>query len=254
MQYCTSGTKARLSLAITICLLVSGCSAPELDLSLKQPPFSEKKAPVRKVLDLTVGVETFVDLRSQIRGSENQKWLGYIPGVFWVDIASEMPEIYTAYSPYNSRPMKDTITEAIAAGLRDSGGFREVAYLPRDPYKKTDYHLEGVLQRSHVKERGYYYGSSVYAWLLRIIGLPYVSYEVILEADLRLRNMTTRKIIWRGKIKGKRTDKYNSIYQLTRGKKGKQLIAYNFSKILHKQLPRLIDDMIRTLEKFKDQD
>jgi len=85
------------------------------------------------------------------------------------------------------------------------------------------------------------------------MGLPYVSYEVILEADLRLRNITTRKIIWEGRIKGKRTDKYNNIYQLTRGKKGKQLIAYNFSKILHKQLASLIDDMAGTLEKFEDQ-
>lgn len=242
------GLKARFLLGITICLIISGCSAPGLDLSLKEPYPCGEKTSARKNLDLSIGVDTFVDLRPQVRGSENQKWLGYIPGVLWIDIPSEMPEVYTAYSPYDSKPMQDNLTEAVAASLRDSGIFAEIIYLAQDPYKETDYRLEGILRKSYVNERGYYYGSSVYAWLLRIFGLPYVSYEVSLEADLRLRDMSTLEIIWQGKIKGRQTDKYNSVYQIARGKKGKQLIAYNFSAILHEQLPGLIDDMTKTLE------
>lgn len=243
---------ARLFLILTVSLAISGCSAPGLDLSLKDSSFTGEKAPAQEAMAVSIGVETFIDLRPQIRGSDNQKWLGYIPGVLWVDIASEIPEIYTAYSPYNSRPMKDTITEAVTAGLREAGAFGQVSYLPRDPYKEPDYHLEGILQKSYVKERGYYYGSSIYAWLLRILGLPYVSYEVVLETDLRLRDMATRDIIWQGKIKGRRTDRYNNVYQITQGRNGKHLIAYNFTLILQDQLPGLIKDMVRALEKSRN--
>ncbi len=246
------GFRNRLLLLTLALFMITGCSAPGLDLSLKTPLAFQKEKCFRKTLDLSIGVATFVDMRPQIRGSENQKWLGYIPGVLWVDIGSEMPEIYTAYSPYNSKPMQDNLTEAIASGLSDSEAFREVIYLAQDPYRVTDYRLEGILKRSRVIERGYYYGSSVYAWLLRVLGLPYVSYDVNLEADLRLRDMNSLEVIWRGRIKGQRTDKYNSVYKLAGGREGKQLIAYNFSRILHGHLPGLIEEVFHILEKHKN--
>ena len=235
--------------AIAICLLLTACSASQLDLSVRSPvPASALEDADRVPPDIVFGVDNFVDLRPQTRGSDNKKWMGFIPGVLWIEIDSDIPEIYTAFSPFDSRPFNSNVAEAIADALGQSGLCHSVVFLPEDPYRHIDYRLEGVLRRSLVQETGYYYGSGMYAWLTRIFGLPYVSYKIELKVDLRLRSMTTDKILWKGLIAGRREDKYHSVYDLAGGANGKHLIAYNFSRIISEQIPGILSGLRRTLE------
>ena len=199
-------------------------------------------------VDAVIGVDRFVDLRPRTRGSDNQKWRGLIPGVLWIDIPTDMPEIYTPFSPYNSQPMESNVAESMAEVLNLGGVAREVVFLPKDPYRQVDYRLEGVLRRTLVKERGYYYGSFAYAWLTRVFGLPYVSYEIELEVELRLRSMASNRVVWQGQVSGHRTDKYNSVYDLAAGRDGKHLIAYNFSAIMSDHVVKIIDGIRQVVE------
>jgi hypothetical protein len=225
-----------------VCIFIAGCAAPNLDLSLR--PVSVVTGNGLPV-DAVIGVDRFVDLRPRTRGSDNKKWLGLVPGVLWIDIPTDMPEIYTPFSPYNSQPMESNVAESMAEVLSRSGVAREVVFLLEDPYRQVDYRLEGVLRRTLVKERGYYYGSFAYAWLTRVLGLPYVSYEIDLEVELRLRSMATNQVVWQGKVSGHRTDKYNSVYDLAAGRDGKHLIAYNFSAIMSDHMVEIIDGIRR---------
>jgi len=224
--------------------LLSGCSAPILDLSLRPlalPKASE--APVAVVL----GIDRFIDLRPQTRGDDNQKWLGAVPGVLWLNIATDQPELYTPYSFFNSRPLEVSCAEAVAFALAEGRVAENVLFLPADPYRPVDYRLEGVLHRTLVRERCYYYGSFMYSWLTRIVGLPYVSYLVEFDLELRLREMKSGKIVWDDRVTGSREDKYNNIYSLTKGRDGKHLIAYNFAAILAEKLPEIETGISRAM-------
>lgn len=225
-------------------VLLSGCSAPTLDLSLRPLLLpQEAGAPVAAV----IGVDRFIDLRPQTRGDDNQKWLGAVPGVLWLNIATDQPELYTPYSFFNSRPLELSSAEAVAFALAENRVADSVLFLPADPYRPVDYRLEGVLHRTLVRERCYYYGSFMYSWLTRVVGLPYVSYEVEFDLELRLRAMKSGQIIWDDRITGRREDKYNNIYSLTRGRDGKHLIAYNFAAILAERLPEIESGISRAM-------
>jgi hypothetical protein len=200
-------------------------------------------------LQIVLGVDNFVDLRPQTRGSDNKKWMGFIPGILWIEISSDIPEIYTAFSPFNSRPFNFNIAQAMADIMRQSGLCHTVFFLPEDPYRYIDYRLEGILRRSLVEETGYYYGSGIYTWVTRILGLPYVSYNMELKVDLRLRSMTTNEILWKATIAGTREDKYHNVYDLAKGIDGKHLIAYNFSQIISEQLPDILSGLRKAMEK-----
>jgi len=229
-------------------LFMCGCAASHLDHSFNNIPLQpavEKNAP----LPIVLGVDSFVDMRPQSHGDDNKKWLGLMPGVLWIEIDSDIPEFYSSTSFYNSRPFNSTFAEGVADALRRSDLFKSVVFIPVDPYRAVEYRLEGVLRRSFVKETSYYYGASFYVWGFRVLGFPYVSYDMTLNLDLRLRNMRNNQIVWNGTIEGTREDKYKTIYNLVRGKEGKHLIAYNFSKILSEKLPVVLAALSRVLAK-----
>ncbi len=222
-------------------VLLTGCAAPQLDLSLH--------APLSTVVcsgsppAVVIGVEPFVDMRPQAHGSDNQKWKGLIPGILWLEIGTDIPEIYTAFSPFSSKPMSYTIALAVAEILNDSKASKEVFFIPHNNHSEFDYRLEGVLHRSLVKETSYFYGSFMYAWLTRVIGLPYVSYEFELDVELRLRKLATNEIIWQTRLGGARSDKYYNVYSLSKGKDGKHLIAWNFADILTPEVMKSIPSL-----------
>ena len=225
---------------------LTGCAASRLDLSLNHSgEFSKQICADRS--SVTIGVDNFVDLRPQMMGSDEKKWLGMIPGTLWLELSSDLPELYLAFSPFNSRPFSSNVGLAVTEAVARECLSQEVVYLPDDPYRKIDFRLEGVLRRSQVQETGYYYGSTIYVWVARLLGLPYVSYEVALEVELRLRSLTTGEVIWQGRVAGARTDRYHTIYSLARGINGKHPLAYNFTEILNSDLPRQLAEMRKIL-------
>lgn len=238
--------KIRLwTLLIIISIFFSDCGASRLDLSVDffTDP-NHTSGPHKGVL----GVDEFIDLRPQATTSDSKKWVGFIPGVLWIDFLSEIPDTYTGFSVYNSSPFKMAFAHAIYTNIERNRVFEKIVFLPRDKYTSIDYRLEGILNQTSLKETGYYYGSSFYAWITRIMGLPYVSYEFSLDITLQLRRIDTNDIIWTYELKGSRIDKYYNVYQLTKGKEGKHIISYNFSKILEEQMPSAIESMKKTLE------
>lgn len=237
-------------MAFLLWLSLSGCAAPRLDLSLNRSGELSKQECVDRS-SVTIGVDNFVDLRPQRLSSDEQKWLGMIPGTLWLELSSDLPELYLAFSPFNSRPFPANVALAVTHALARECQGQEVVYLPEDPYRKIDFRFEGVLKRSLVKETGYYYGSTIYVWVARLLGLPYVSYEIVFEVDLRLRSMSTNRIIWQGRIDGNRIDKYHSIYSLVKGVNGKHPIAYNFTEILNSELPGQLVEMRKKMVQGK---
>ncbi|PLX47459.1 MAG: hypothetical protein C0613_13965 [Desulfobulbaceae bacterium] len=227
-------------------LVLGGCAAPRLDLSFDAPLAEEcpglvVSPPVR------IGVEPFVDMRPQVHGSDNQKWKGLIPGILWLEIGSDIPEIYTAFSSFSSKPMNYTVALAVADILAECRAAQDVFFIPHNNHSDYDYRLEGSLQRSLVHETGYYYGSFMYAWLTRVIGLPYVSYGFELEVELKLRKVATDEIVWRTRLSGTAEDKYYNVYSLSRGKDGKDIIAWNFAQILTPEVVKSIAALQRAL-------
>ncbi len=234
------GRKALIIIAgLMICFLY-GCTAPQLDLSFKSRLAVDG---VQKASTVTIGVEPFIDFRPQAHGSENQKWLGMIPGILWLKIGSDIPEIYTAFSPFNAKPISESMAEAVADLLKQSKIAGSVIYLPHYPRKKVDYRLEGHLRKTMLTETSYFYGSSLYAWATRVFGLPYVSYDVILDVELQLRENDTGKLLWKGCLAGHRRDKFYNVYQLAKGKDGKHVIAYNFSELLAEEFRRILPEL-----------
>ena len=223
-----------------IAALVSACSASKLDLSLD---FKNDKPLYASAFRKVLGVDEFIDLRPQAATSDAKKWSGFIPGTLWLDFISEIPDTYTGFSFYNSGPFKIGFAHAIYKDIEEARLFEKSVFLPNDRYASIDYLLEGILNRTTVRETGYYYGSSFYAWITRIVGLPYVSYEFSLDITLRLRRVDNNEIIWSHELKGGRVDKYYNIYQLTDGKEGKHIISYNFSEILKEQMPSALEGM-----------
>lgn len=232
-------------LILAACTMLCGCAA-SLDLSLKGirvvPSGHECRLPI------SIGVDTLVDRRPQQHGEDNKKWLGFIPGTLWLQIDSDVPELYTSCAAYNSRPFNKTVTEGIGDALARSGMVHDTVFLPDDQGREIDYRLEGDLLQSLVQETSYYYGSWMYVWLFRMLSFPYVSYDFQLALDLRLRRMKDGRVIWTGRVQGSSRDKFHTVYTLAGGTEGKHAIAYNFSKILASQLPGVFKAMRAELE------
>lgn len=227
-------------------VLLSGCAAPQLDLSLNAPLTKQNILPGSPP-PVVIGVEPFVDLRPQAHGSENQKWKGLFPGILWIEIGSDIPEIYTAFSSFSSKPMNYTVALAVAEILNGSRASKNVFFIPHNNHSEFEYRLEGVLHRSLVTETSYFYGSCMYSWLTRVIGLPYVSYEFELDVELRLRKLASNKIVWSTRLNGSGVDKYYNIYSLSKGKDGKHLIAWNFAHILTPEVVNIIPSLQKAL-------
>jgi len=240
-------------------LVLTGCSASNLDFSLNPPRLDEtasknillEKKVKTAIIATTIGVDSFIDYRPQKRADDNKKWLGFIPGVFWLEMDSDIPEFYTPFSSFESERLTLSSARAVYNYLKETGHYKKVIYLPIDPYHKVDYRLEGVLHRTLVKETSYYYGSSIYVWITRIVGLPYVSYQVILDMELRLRSLKNNDIIWKHRFSGSLEDKYKNVYALAKGEKGKHPIAYLFSKILKENLDRIEPDLLEAIRKHE---
>jgi hypothetical protein len=237
---------ARLVLWLLVVFL-SGCAAPQLDLSLYSPELIKTPDSLSPPA-VVIGVEPFVDMRPLAHGSDNQKWKGLIPGILWLEIGTDIPEIYTAFSPFSSKPMNYTVALAVSEILNASQVSKEVFFIPHNNHSDFEYRLEGVLHRSLVTETSYFYGSFMYAWLTRVIGLPYVSYEFELDLELRLRRLATNKIIWTTRLNGQSVDKYYNVYSLSKGKDGKHLIAWNFSQIMTPEIIKSIPSLQKALQ------
>jgi hypothetical protein len=213
---------------------LTSCAVNKLDNSLD---YRTAGYSFSKPIDGALGVDEFIDLRPQGTTSDAKKWMGFIPGVLWLDFVSETPDTFTGFSSYNSFPYKSSLANAIYKNFSENQIFEKTFYLPEERYVKTKWRLEGVLRKSTVLERCYFYGSGFYAWCTRIIGLPYVSYEIDLHVTLRLRDLDNDRIVWTHELTGTRTDSYYNIYQLMIGKDEKHILSYNFSKILEEKMP-----------------
>ncbi|MFO7666054.1 MAG: hypothetical protein R6V76_05510 [Desulfobacterales bacterium] len=231
-----------LRAAVMLCssFLLASCAVNKLDNSLD---FRTDRYAPPKPFAGTIGVDEFIDLRPQGTTSDAKKWIGFIPGVLWIDFVSENPDTFTGFSSYNSFPFKSSFARAIYRNIGENNLFEKTVYLPEDRYAKTAWRLEGILRQTTLKERCYYYGSGFYAWCTRIIGLPYVSYEMDLHITLRLRRISDNEIIWIHELKGSGTDRYYNIYQLMAGKEEKHILSYNFSKILEEKMPPAMESL-----------
>lgn len=229
-------------------VLMSGCAAPQLDLSLSTSVMPYRKIGQTAPQPVVIGVEPFVDMRPQAHGSDNQKWKGLIPGILWLEVGTDIPEIYTAFSSFSSTPMNYSVALAVSEILNDSNVSKDVFFIPRNNHSDFEYRLEGVLHKSLVTETCYYYGSFMYAWLTRVVGLPYVSYGFKLDVELRLRKLSTNEIVWSQRINGSRVDKYYNVYSLSKGKEGKHLIAWNFAEILTPEVIKSIPSLQKALQ------
>ncbi len=215
---------------VLMLFLIYGCAAKPLDLSLVPTEGMQVKVSQKRAQG-SVGVVPFVDARPVRHGSDNAKWRGLIPGMLWIEISSDIPETYTAFSHYESKPLERASSRAAVDILKRSGLFAEVIDLQKQPLASPQYRLTGVVYKTMVNETGYYYGSSIYAWLLRVIGLPYVSFEVEYHIGLSLAEADSGNILWQTKIKGAREDKFYSVYSVSNGRDGKHVIAWNMADI-----------------------
>ncbi len=239
----------RISLGILLMfvfVVFASCAINKLDNSLDYKTAGYVSL---KPIEETLGVDEFIDLRPQGTTSDAKKWLGFIPGVLWIDFVSETPDTYSGFSTYNSFPFKSSFSRAIYNDISRNRLFRRVFYLPEDRYANTALRLEGILRQTTLKERCYFYGSGFYAWCTRIIGLPYISYEVTLDITLRLRRLSDNEIIWTHELRGNREDAYYNIYQLMMGKEDKHILSYNFSKILEEKIPPVMESLRETLSR-----
>ncbi len=210
---------------------LSGCTAQSLDLSLAPTP-EMAIVTAQHQLHKSVGVTPFVDDRPDRHGSDNAKWKGLIPGMLWIEISTDIPETYTPFSYYDSKPLDRATTKACVHVLDRSSIFNRVVDLHKEPGAETDYVLRGVLLQTTVSETGYYYGSSIYAWLIRILGLPYVSFNVEYHIGVTLIERKTGDVVWQTDLKGVREDKFYTVYNVSRGRDGKHVIAWNIADIL----------------------
>jgi hypothetical protein len=241
-------TVRRSIFVIAICIFTFSCASSRLDLSLDFYVEPEEKTISQNGV---LGVDEFIDLRPQLTTSEAKKWMGFVPGVLWLEFVSDIPDTYTGFSAYNSAPFRMNVAHAIYKDIEKNMVFDKVIFLPKDKYAKIDYRFEGILNKTFLKETGYYYGSGFYAWITRIIGLPYVSYEFELDVTLRIRDVKSNNIVWSYDLKGTRIDKFYNIYQLNSGKDNKHIISYNFSKIIESEMPNILKSIREALDAKK---
>lgn len=235
--------KIKLHFACFVLLyLLTGCAAKPLDLSLT-PTASMEIITADKPLPVSIGVMPFIDSRPVRHGSDNTKWKGLIPGVLWLEISSDIPETYSAFSHYESKPLDRATTVATVEILKRSRLFTEVVDLHKEPDARPDYLLKGEVYQTLVNETGYYYGSCIYAWLVRVLGLPYVSFNVEYHIGLTLLQADTGKQVWKTEIKGSREDKFYSVYSISNGRDGKHVIAWNISDIFAEEFNKQAVDL-----------
>jgi hypothetical protein len=239
--------KSRVALlCFGLLFVITGCTSQSLDLSL---------APTEKMVidtalmrhESSLGIAPFIDERPTMHGSDNEKWKGLIPGMLWIEISSDIPETYTPFSHYETKPLDRATTKACVAVLERSLLFASVVDLYKHPKVTTDYLLSGVLYQTKVSETGYYYGSSIYAWLVRVLGLPYVSFNVDYHIGLSISDSKTGAVVWQTDVKGTREDKFYSVYSVSRGREGKHVIAWNIADILSEELNQKIVDLQQAL-------
>lgn len=233
---------------LVLLFLLTGCAAKPLDLSLT-PTASMEIVTAGKPLPLSIGVMPFVDGRPVRHGSDNTKWKGLIPGMLWLEISSDIPETYTAFSHYESKPLDRATTVATVEILKRSRLFTDVVDLHQQPEAKPDYLLKGVVYQTLVNETGYYYGSCIYAWLVRVLGLPYVSFDVEYHIGLTLLKADTGKKVWQTDIKGNREDKFYSVYSVSNGREGKHVIAWNIADIFAEEFNKQVSGLRDALGK-----
>lgn len=226
-------------LAMVLLLLLSGCATPPLDLSL-QPTDEMVIQSTGQSSAGAVGVVAFIDERPVRHGSDNAKWKGLIPGMLWLEISSDIPETYTAFSHYESKPLDRATTKATVAILQRSGLFTEVIDLHKQPKATPQYLMTGVVYKTYVNETGYYYGSCIYAWLVRVLGLPYVSFTIDYHIGLKLIDAASGAQVWQADIEGRRQDKFYSVYSISQGRDGKHVIAWNIADIFAEEFNRQV--------------
>ena len=230
--------------------LLVGCTAIPLDLSLSPTEnMVIDSAPLQHTK--SIGVSPFTDERPEMHGSDNAKWKGLLPGMLWIEISSDIPETYTPFSHYESKPLDRSTTKACINVLERSLLFAEVVDLQKRADAVTDYRLSGILYQTRVSETGYYYGSSIYAWLLRVLGLPYVSFKVEYHVGLMLTDVRTGDVLWQDDVKGSREDKFYTVYSVSNGRDGKHVIAWNIADILADEFNRKIPSIQQALSSFQ---
>jgi hypothetical protein len=232
-------------LMLSVLFLAASCAVNKLDNSLD---YRTRSYAPPQPFDGSLGVDEFIDMRPQGTTSDAKKWIGFIPGVLWIDYVSETPDTYTGFSSYNSFPFKTSFARALYRNISENGLFKKTVYLPEEKYTKTSWRLEGILRQTTLKERCYYYGSGFYAWCTRIIGLPYVSYETDLHITLRLRRLSDDQIIWTHELKGSGREGFYNIYQIMTGKDEKHILSYIFSGILEENMPAAMESMKEALK------
>lgn len=227
----------KMVLGCCVVLFLAGCTAQSLDLSLAPTDRMMMESNAGACTG-TIGVKPFIDQRPVMHGSDNTKWKGLIPGVLWLEISSDIPEIYTAFSHYESKSLDRETTKACVDILQRSGLFATVVDLDQQSEVVTDYLLQGIVYKTTVKETGYYYGSCIYAWLLRIVGLPYVSFEIEYYIGFSIIDVHSGDTVWQTEMQGVREDKFYTVYSVSRGREGKHVIAWNIADILAEEFNR----------------
>ncbi len=228
---------------LILSVITSNCTSASIDHGLVFVPEKQTEPYYIKTIPHTLGVDGFVDLRPRISSSDANTWIGFFPFVLWIKFDSDIPDTHTVAAVYNIGSMTDGYSIAFYNLFTNTGPFQKVVYLRQDPYAKIQYRLEGVLYRSHLRETLYYYGSSFYAWFTRILGLPYVSYFVQTDLELRIRRLSDEKIVWKYRITDELDDRYHSIYGLSSGERGQNIISYDYSRIVEKHLPDMMDSL-----------
>lgn len=226
------------ALLLSIGFLISGCVADQINQAIILTPNNNHY--VKSPLPVSIAVDEFIDIRPRMGTSDARTWIGFIPGVLWLNLSTEIPDSHTVATDYNAGAFGEAFALAFYEVIRKSAIFRDSYYLPVDRYVNYDYRLEGVVGRTHLTETVYYYGSGLYAWISRIIGMPYVSYYFEIEVELRLRRKRDNKIVWNYKVKEKSEDRMNSIYRLTNGVEGQNVISYNYSRMLKKHIHEIL--------------
>lgn len=249
----------RLLFLIVLTQFATACVSPQLDQSIRlndqhseqirQSDHENNNESQREAINKTIAIDEFIDLRPRKGTSDAMTWIGFIPGVVWLELLTEIPDSHTVATDYNAGSFTNAFSQGYYRYIKSKNIFKKVHYLPYDKYVSTDYRLEGVLHRTFLNEIVYYYGSGLYAWITRILSLPYVSYEFEIDLELRLRNLKTNQLVWRYRLNESGKDRYNSIYRLSRGIRGQNVISYNISRLLSRHNERILAGILDAMKR-----